>query len=510
MNGGIKLRRSLSIIIVGILVLSGLGAVAQQSDVKTQNGNNQGTRTFTHTVFAEFGSTSSCPHCPYAHMALKNIYYGGWYPFYYTSLALGHNTHADARAAEYNLYYVPDTFFDGGYKVQCGAYDNVQQMMGIYNTSIAQSANRAVRDIDVTLNVIWLGDATMDIEASVVNNEATQYDGRIRVYVTEVTSSMGWKDAQNHLYTFAFLDYAFNEVISVAGSGAWTDSVTWDGHNYNDGHGHNFGNIQYGNIMVIAAVFNSEWHQGYSYPPNQYPFDAYYVDDTTGFLVGNNTPPNTPSNPNPANGATDVPVNSDLSWTGGDPDSGDTVTYNVYFGTSNPPPLVAPDHSTTTYDPGAMSAGTTYYWQIVAKDNHGATTSGPIWHFTTGGNQAPSAPTITGPAKVKPGTSYKYTFTSTDPDQDNIYYYVDWGDGNLSGWLGPYSSGAQVPVTHSWNTKGTYIIKAKAKDTHGAESDWGTLQISVPRLKISTNALFLKLLERFPNAFPILRQVLGL
>jgi len=92
--------------------------------------------------------------------------------------------------------------------------------------------------------------------------------------------------------------------------------------------------------------------------------------------------PYTPSNPNPTNGAIEVPLSAILSWTGGDPDSGDTVTYDVYFGMTTPPPNIVMGQSDTTYDP-VLVESTTYYWKIVSHDNDGHTTEGPIWSFAT-------------------------------------------------------------------------------------------------------------------------------
>jgi len=97
-----------------------------------------------------------------------------------------------------------------------------------------------------------------------------------------------------------------------------------------------------------------------------------------------NSAPNPPSNPSPVNHATGISIDADLSWTGGDPDGGDMVTYDVYFGTSATPPLVWQDQTGTTYDPGALSYNTKYYWKIIAEDNHGAPAVGPVWDFTTG------------------------------------------------------------------------------------------------------------------------------
>lgn len=104
--------------------------------------------------------------------------------------------------------------------------------------------------------------------------------------------------------------------------------------------------------------------------------------------LGGNNPPNVPSNPSPANGATGVNTNADLAWTGGDPDAGDTVTYDVYFeaGDSTPDTLACNDVATAACALGILAPNTHYYWQVLATDNHSATTSGPVWDFTTAGS----------------------------------------------------------------------------------------------------------------------------
>ncbi len=111
-----------------------------------------------------------------------------------------------------------------------------------------------------------------------------------------------------------------------------------------------------------------------------------YQDELVDVIVlkyqGINTAPFEPSNPSPADDSNDVSIDTVLSWTGGDPDN-DTVTYDLYFGTSSSPPLVAENLAITSYDPGTLSYSTIYYWMIRATDNFGASTDGPIWSFTT-------------------------------------------------------------------------------------------------------------------------------
>jgi hypothetical protein len=124
-------------------------------------------------------------------------------------------------------------------------------------------------------------------------------------------------------------------------------------------------------------------------------------------------------------------------------------------------------------------------------------------------NEPPEKPQITGPTSGKNGQSYDYTFITSDTDADQVYYTIEWGDGQNNTWIGPYTSGQPVTIPHTWAEKGTYTVKAKAKDTHDAESNWTTLDVTMPYsydipLKFFWERFFIK----FPNAFAILRFLL--
>ncbi len=121
----------------------------------------------------------------------------------------------------------------------------------------------------------------------------------------------------------------------------------------------------------------------------------------------------------------------------------------------------------------------------------------------------PSAPTIDGPINGNIDTLYEYSFTSVDPDEDQVYYYIDWGDGTNTGWLGPFDSGHELIQSHIWEVKNHYLIKAKAKDINDLESGWSIFEISMPRNK-EINRPILKFLEQYPNLFPILQRILRL
>jgi len=228
-------------------------------------------------------------------------------------------------------------------------------------------------------------------------------------------------------------------------------------------------------------------------------FENSAVGPIWSFTTEENLPPYEPSDPNPPDGATDVTIYKILSWTGGDPNIGDPVIYDVYLGDSSPPPLVAEDLTYEAYDPGTMELGTTYYWQIISEDSGGLTTEGPIWSFTTEEepNEPPTAPDIDGPSKGKPGKEICWTFHSDDPNDDDVKYIIDWGDEN-SEETDYYPSCTPAEACHTYDEEGTYIIKAMAEDIKEARSDESTFEVEIPRTRATYYTLFYWLLERFP------------
>jgi len=135
-----------------------------------------------------------------------------------------------------------------------------------------------------------------------------------------------------------------------------------------------------------------------------------------------------------------------------------------------------------------------------------------VWEDTRGANidiyydavyefaqNPPSKPTLDGPTKLKKDTEYPYTFLSVDPDGDDVLYNVEWGDGASTGWI------SETTASHTWTTKAKFIIRCQAKDTYGALSEYTELQVSTPK----SRTIAFRLFDYFPNAFPLLRLVLG-
>ena len=125
-------------------------------------------------------------------------------------------------------------------------------------------------------------------------------------------------------------------------------------------------------------------------------------------------------------------------------------------------------------------------------------------------NTKPDKPeTPSGETSGSNGNEYTYSSSTTDPQNDQVYYLWDFGDGTNSGWLGPYNSGLTVEVSHTWEEEGNYEIKVRAKDTSGLLSDWSDpLTISMPRNRIIN--VFILFIQKIMQKFPIIEKIISL
>jgi hypothetical protein len=120
-------------------------------------------------------------------------------------------------------------------------------------------------------------------------------------------------------------------------------------------------------------------------------------------------------------------------------------------------------------------------------------------------NEPPYVPSIIGETNGKTGTEYDYSFSSVDPDDDNVQFFIDWGDNDeLSEYIG---SGEDLIISHKWNSEENYTIRAKAIDINGFESDWVNLDVSIPKSK-QFNIINLWL-SRLIQQFSILENLLN-
>ncbi len=201
------------------------------------------------------------------------------------------------------------------------------------------------------------------------------------------------------------------------------------------------------------------------------------VPQTFQIVCRANHQPYTPSDPTPANASTSQPVTPSLQWTGGDPD-GDLVTYDVCFGDTLQPGKNVTNQSRTTFTPSPLDSDTRYYWRIVAWDSQGASTTGPLWSFTTqsshdgsdGGssngsseNEQPTAMFSVNPATGFVGDPLVFNASAShDPD------------GYITGWswvFGDGATGTGETIIHRFYTSGEYTVRLQVVDNRGGAAD---------------------------------------
>ena len=244
------------ILLGSIITLILIIPIASAVDISIEKKSEQPTPTmqdFTHTVFVEYGTMTTCGPCVTASAQLNSIYNSGDLDFYFVTLVWDEGKYnVRQRFLELGIVAVPDVFFDGGYKRVKGR----QTSETPYRNAISESGEREVSDIDINMDVTWLGGGKLKIEATVINNEVEEFKGHIRTYIVEKESR--WNDSGNHPYHFAALDIPIDKNLNVAKTLArpigetYTFSKTWRGSLYG------FKDIEQDNIMVIVAVFEKD------------------------------------------------------------------------------------------------------------------------------------------------------------------------------------------------------------------------------------------------------------
>jgi hypothetical protein len=244
-------------------------------------GSNPGNETLIHTVFLEEATATWCTNCPNVANILHSIYETHHYNFYYVALINDTNPIAANRNwNEYHVYGFPTVFIDGGYNVILGG-NNAESIYA--NAISAAQARPTVPKIRVTVTAQYKNTTQeVTVNALVENKGNDSYNGRLKLYLTEIVS--GWSGYDSKPYQFAFLDYLLIKDITVEGKRNATYSQTT-----------NISAYDYENLMIIGVVFSSEKHQGYANPSDKTTnlFDAYYADATnaTKVVEKGNLPP---------------------------------------------------------------------------------------------------------------------------------------------------------------------------------------------------------------------------
>jgi len=261
-------------LLVLIMTLPAAVASNQVSLEKNEFINSTGTLEdgFTHTVFAEYGTTTGCGHCPPASAALYSIYQSEDYPFYYVSLVADKNTAAARRLGALSAIAVPVVYFDGG---EVNVVGDVGE--SVYRSTIQDMGAREVKQpLDMNTSVSWDGNAQLTVKVTIKNNGNFFYLGILRSYVTEIESR--WRDAQSNPYHFGFIDFAFNRPILLFPGGERTFTKKWDGTK--DHGGETFEDITEDNIMVLSSI--SHWIPQKRTGYEDATYYAFIVDQASG------------------------------------------------------------------------------------------------------------------------------------------------------------------------------------------------------------------------------------
>lgn len=231
--------------------------------------------TINRAVFIEESTATWCSNCPEAAEIIHESYEEQTVPFYYVSMVEDENEKAKNRLEnEYNIFGYPTVYFDGGYKTLVGA----QNIIDNFDATLNQAANRPAPKIKLTVESTW-NDTREELTNTVYikNYEQNTFTGNLKIYITEIKSQ--WTNYNGNSYHFSFLDYGFDDSVSITAGENKSFSEKWIAEE--SGY-----SAVKENLWVVAILFDDEKHVHYSRPSSQEnEFDSYYVDATDATRV---------------------------------------------------------------------------------------------------------------------------------------------------------------------------------------------------------------------------------
>jgi hypothetical protein len=264
-----------------------------------------------------------------------------------------------------------------------------------------------------------------------------------------------------------------------------------------------------GGMTDMALLYFYQNYSGGGY--SRYYFEAYNINGDPSVEIWNDDPNRAPFEPDSPEGPDDGMEDLEHTFTASTTDFEDHLmfymfdwgdnTNNEWFGPYSSGEIVVQTH--IWEDPGI------YQVRVIAKDQYNRESDWSEPHtFNVIDNLPPTAPEMDGKKIASTGETYEITMRSSDPENQNVYYYIDWGDGVIEYWFGPKNSSEFVTFTHKFKQSGLIGITTKAKDSMDEISLESIFNVYVLKSRVRTNPFSLQLFNRIFEHFPILKQIL--
>ncbi len=140
-----------------------------------------------------------------------------------------------------------------------------------------------------------------------------------------------------------------------------------------------------------------------------------------------NRSPLAPYNPSPEDGATVAASEVQLGWQCSDPE-GDQISYTVHFGDSAglSTSVLITSLTDTFVSVDQLEHGQTYYWSVIAVDDHNRVAVGPVWHFSVDTTAAasswnPSPPDLSSDLGMSTSFGWDFPFDSAEGVTFDLY-----------------------------------------------------------------------------------------